>query len=122
MLADHAMSTSRETVDFLLDQLAGTGPFSVRQMFGEYCLYLYGKPIGFICDNQFFLKPTEAGLDLIDRLEEGFPYRGAQPYLLIPADRWENRKWLTHLLITTANALPAPKPRKKRARLSVQDE
>lgn len=109
-------------MDFLLDQLAGTGPFSVRPMFGEYCLYLYGKPIGFICDNQFFLKPTEAGLDLIDRLEEGFPYRGAPPYLLIPAVRWEDRKWLARLLITTANALPDPKPRKKAPRLSVQDE
>ena len=46
------MGTRQSTIDHLLDQLAAAGPVSVRKMFGEYCLYLAGKPVGLVCDDQ----------------------------------------------------------------------
>ena len=108
------MATSQSTIDFLLDQLSGAGQVSTKKMFGEYCLYLAGKPVAFICDDQMFLKPTNAGRSMISNVTEGYPYPGAKPYLLITADLWEDSEWLGQLIQVTANELPQPKPRKKR--------
>jgi len=108
------MATSQSTIDFLLDQLSGAGQVSTKKMFGEYCLYLAGKPVAFICDDQMFLKPTNAGRGMILNVTEGFPYPGAKPYFLITADLWEDSEWLGQLIQATANELPQPKPRKKR--------
>lgn len=55
------MATSRSTIDFLLDQLSTLEYLSSRRMFGEYCIYLSGKPIGFVCNDEFYLKITAAG-------------------------------------------------------------
>lgn len=81
-------------------------------MFGEYCLYLSDKPVAFICDDQMFLKPTEAGRQLLSEVVEAAPYPGAKPYFLIPADRWEDGEWFGRLVQATANELPLPKPKK----------
>lgn len=110
------MATSQETMDFLLDQLAGAGAFSSRRMFGEFCLYLAGKPVGLVCDDQLYVKPTEPGRALMGRVEEGFPFPGARAHLRVTADRWEEREWLAQLLLATAAVLPEPRPKKPRAR------
>ncbi|MCK7502621.1 MAG: TfoX/Sxy family protein [Comamonadaceae bacterium] len=36
-------------------------------MFGEYAIYLDGKVVALVCDNQFFVKPTDAGRALLGR-------------------------------------------------------
>lgn len=109
------MATAQNTIDFLLDQLAGAGGPSAKKMFGEYCLYLAGKPVGLVCDDQFFLKPTNAGKDMLREVIEGSPYPGAKPHLLISGDLWEDRDWLCELVRVTARELPLPKPKGKRA-------
>ena len=106
------MATSRSTIDHLLDQLAGTGDFIARKLFGEYCLYLAGKPVAVVCDDQLFVKPTDAGRARLADATEASPYPGAKPHLLVAADLWEDRDTLAALLHATANALPAAKPRK----------
>jgi len=40
------------------------------------------------------------------------PYRGAKPSMLIPEARWRDGAWLAGLIRATADALPAPKPKK----------
>ena len=72
-------------MDFLLDQLSGAGEVSAKKMFGDYCLYLAGKTVALVCDDQMFLKPTVAGKNLLAELIEGAPYPGAKPHLLITA-------------------------------------
>jgi len=109
------MSTSQATIDFLLDQLFGAGPVGTRKMFGEYCLYFADKPIGLVCDDQLFLKPTVAGRGLMTQVVEGPPYPGAKPHLLVKADLWDDRPWLGQLIQATAAELPPPKPKKKKA-------
>ncbi|TGV06148.1 TfoX family protein [Alcaligenaceae bacterium 429] len=108
------MATSAEIIDFLLDQLSSVNQLSTRRMFGEYCVYVSGKPVGFVCDDQLYMKITPAGRHVAPQLEEGFPYPGAKPYLLVTADRWEDRDWLIELVLATYGDLPDPKPRKKR--------
>jgi DNA transformation protein len=106
------MATTQTTMDFLLDQLAGLGQASARKMFGEYCLYLAEKPVGVVCDNQLFLKPTAAGRGLLAKFVEAPPYAGAKPHLHVSADQWEEKEWLCQLVQATANELPQPKPKK----------
>ena len=108
------MVTQQSTVDFLLDQLGAAGRVTARKMFVEYCIYLAGKPVGFVCDDQLFLKPTPEARSLIPTPTEGFPYPGAKPYLLISPDAWDEREWLCQLVRTTADALPEPQPPKPR--------
>ncbi len=104
------MATDQNTIDFLLDQLAKLGGASTKKMFGDYCLYLSGKPVGLVCDHQLFLKPTKAGAELIAKVVEASPYPGAKPHLLITADQWENSEWLCELVRATDRELPLPKP------------
>lgn len=109
------MATSQSTIDFLLDQLGGCGPVTTRKMFGEYCLYFSGKPIGLVCDNQLFLKPTTAARALMHEPLEGVPYPKARPHLLVSADLWDDRQSLCQWVIATYDALlqvPLTKPRK----------
>ena len=108
------MATSQNTVDFLLDQLAALGAASTKKMFGEYCLYLAGKPVGLVCDDQLYLKPTEGGKSKLARVVEGAPYPGAKPHLLITPDQWEDAEWLCALVRATDRELPMPKPKVKK--------
>ena len=83
-------------------------------MFGEYCLYLAGKPVALVCDDRLFLKPTNAGRAKLQQVVEGSPYPGAKPHLLIGGELWEEREWLCDLVQATARELPLPKPKVKK--------
>jgi DNA transformation protein len=108
------MATQQSTMDYLLDQLREAGPVRCRKMFGEYCLYYDGSPVGLVCDNQLYLKPTDAGRALLTDIREGAPFPGARPHLLIDADSWDDARALSLLVRATALALPirAPRPLK----------
>ena len=108
------MATSQSTLNFLLDQLTNLDNVSAKKMFGEYCLYLAGKPVGLVCDGQLYLKPTKAGRSVYQHAVEGVPYPGAKPHLLITADLWEDRNWLSALIQATGNELPLSKPKHKK--------
>lgn len=101
-------------MDFLLDQLSAAGDVSAKKMFGEYCLYLAGKPVGLVCDDQLYLKPTAAGKSKLGEVVEGSPYPGAKLHLLITPDQWEDAEWLCGIVRATAKELPMPKPKVKK--------
>lgn len=106
------MATQQRTVDYLTEQATGAGAVSIKPMFGEYGLYVDGKMIALVCDDQLYVKPTPAGRLLAEPVADASPYPGAKPHLLIEADRWDDAEWLGDLLRATAEALPMPKPRK----------
>lgn len=106
------MSTRAETVEFLLDQLSALLAVRTRMMFGEYCVYLDDKPVAFVCDDELFVKPTDAGRAYIGVPDEAPAYPGSKLYFRVSGDRWEDRDWLTGLIDLTAAELPAPKPKK----------
>lgn len=108
------MSTSPSTMDFLLDILSDSKQVTARRMFGEYCLYYAGRPVGLVCDEQLFLKPTEVGRRLMKQPDEGAPFPGARPHLLITADYWDDRTWMNTLVRATFDSLPPPKLPKPR--------
>ena len=108
------MATDRATVDAIVLAAAGAGDVSARAMFGEFALYCDGKVTALICGGELYVKPTEPGQALTGEVEMAPPYRGAKPSMAISRARWQDGAWLSGLIRATADALPAPKPKKKR--------
>jgi len=107
------MAQGLEFVEYITDQVNDSCDLSYRMMFGGCTLYLDGKVVALICDDQLFVKPTSAGRDFIANVVEAPPYTGAKNSFLIE-DQIEDGEWLTNLLRVTAADLPAPKRRKKK--------
>jgi DNA transformation protein len=103
------MATSQITMEFLLDVLSDSHQVSARRMFGEYCLYYAGRPVGLVCKEQLFLKPSEMGRRLMKEPDDGAPFPGARPHLRISPDLWDDRGWMNMLVRATFDALPPPK-------------
>lgn len=108
------MASRQAHVDYLLDQMALAGAVSARKMFGEYGLYCGGVLVAMVCDDQLFIKPTEAGRAHAGGLPEGPPYPGAKPCIMVPGERWEDGEWLATLVRLTAAGLPPAKPKARR--------
>lgn len=112
------MATDPSFATFVVEQAsdaaAVAGEVRVRRMFGEYALYLGEKVVGLLCDDQLFLKPTEGGRALLERVVEAPPYPGAKPYFLL-GEELDDRALLAALLQRTAAELPEPKPKTPKA-------
>ena len=108
------MSTQQKTVDYILEQCAAAGTVTAKKMFGEYGMYCDGKVMAFICDDQLFIKPTDAGRTFLGEVTEAEAYPGSKMYFLIDGDRWDDADWMAELVRVTAADLPAPKPKAKK--------
>jgi len=102
--------------EFVVEQMENAGVITYRKMFGEYALYCEGKIMALICDDQLFIKPTEAGRAYIQNVIEAPPYPGAKAYFLIK-DQLENRDWICNLVRITADELPEPKPKSTKKKI-----
>ena len=107
------MSTSAQTIEYVEDQLAGLNVRTAR-MFGEYCVYVDGKVVGFVCDDTLFIKPSPVDPALLAGTEPGHPYPGSKEYHSVPGDLLENAEWVRGAVQATADALPAPKPKRNK--------
>lgn len=105
------MATNKEFVDYLLEQLKMDEEVTVKKMFGEYGLYINGKIVGLICDNQVFVKPTVGGRTFIGEVTEAPAYPGAKNSFLVN-DHIDDGEWLAELLRISWNELPEAKPKK----------
>ena len=106
------MATTLSTAEFLMDQVSDAGAVRIRKMFGEYALYVDDKVVALICDEQLFVKPTEAGRQWIGDIEESPPYPGAKDYFRIDEAHWDDRMWMSDLMRKTADELSLPKRKK----------
>ncbi|MBN9427978.1 MAG: TfoX/Sxy family protein [Burkholderiales bacterium] len=102
------MASDLNYVEYVCDQAGLAGRMSFRKMFGEYALYLDGKVVAFVCDNQLYLKPTDAGRALLDRVDARPFYPRGKPHFRL-GEEIDDRALLQRLLLTTAQALPMPK-------------
>jgi TfoX/Sxy family transcriptional regulator of competence genes len=107
------MASDEQFVTFIVDQIRDAGAISYRKMFGEYAIYRDGKVVALVCDNQLFVKRTDAGRAFIGDVVEAPPYPGAKPSFLIE-DMLDDKEWMIQLIRLTANELPTPKPKKKK--------
>jgi len=106
------MASNSDFVQYIADQCSGAGEITVKKMFGDYGIYCDGKIFGLICDDRFYLKPTEAVRPLLRVVDMRPPYEGAKDYFFI-ADV-DDHAYLSQLVSETCKVLPAPKPKKKR--------
>jgi len=107
------MASRLEFVEYICDQLRGAGEISYKKMFGEYGIYMNGKFIAAVCDDQFFVKITDAGRAVLPEPVEAEMYEGSNPAFLI--EDIENRELLEKLLTATWDDLPFPKLKRPKA-------
>lgn len=105
------MANDQAFIDYIIDQV--DRDLTYRHMFGGTTLYMNGKVVGLICENQLFVKPTAAGRSYIGDVVEAPAYEGAKNSFLIE-DQVDDGEWLVGLFTVTENALPAPRPKKKK--------
>ena len=104
------MASSKEYLDFILDQLSGLDEISCRAMMGEYIVYYRGRIVGGIYDDRFLVKPVKSAATMMPDADMELPYEGAKEMLLV--DDVENREFLRELLEAMYDELPAAKKRK----------
>ena len=105
------MSTRKEYLDFILEQLSGLEDVSCRAMMGEYVLYYRGRVFGGVYDDRFLVKPVKSACAMMPRAERELPYEGAKEMLLV--DNVEDRDFLRALVEAMYPELPAPKQKKR---------
>lgn len=109
------MASSKEYLDFIMEQLSGLKDITYRAMMGEYIIYYRGKIVGGIYDDRFLVKPVETAKERMPNATYEPPYEGAKEMLLV--DEIDNRKFLEKLLNAMYDELPAPKKMSKYAPL-----
>ena len=113
------MACSSDFVDFIVDQCVGAGEISVRKMMGDYCIYCDGTIFGLICDNNLYVKVTEAGKAVLEEVVLRQPYEGAKDYFYV--SNVDNRDYLEDIIKATLPELRSPKAKaRKRATMNRQ--
>jgi len=103
------MASSKEFIQFILEQLSGLDDISYRPMMGEYIIYYRGKIVGGIYDDRLLVKKTKSARALMPEAACVFPYDGAKEMLL--ADEIDNKEFLKKLFEAMYADLPLPKKR-----------
>ncbi len=101
------MASSKEYLDFVLEQLSELDEITYRAMMGEYIIYFRGKIVGGIYDDRFLVKNTKAAAKLMPDASLELPYEGAREMFLV--GDIDNKEFLKELLEAMYDELPAPK-------------
>lgn len=101
------MASSKDYLNYILQQLSGLEDISYRAMMGEFIIYYRGKLVGGIYDDRLLVKPAKAAISFMPEATFQAPYEGAKPMLLV--DNVDSRDYLVQLFDLLYNELPAPK-------------
>lgn len=106
------MASSKEYLEFILEQLSELEEITYRSMMGEFILYYRGKIIGGIYDDRLLVKPVKSAISYMPTASYELPYEGAKEMLLV--DEVDNKEFLKGLFYVMYDELPTPKPKKKK--------
>ena len=104
------MTSSKEYLEYILEQLSNLDDITHRAMMGEYIIYYRGKIVGGIYDDRFLIKPVKSAMEMMPDADMELPYKGAKEMILV--QDVENRDFLNELFEAMYDELPSP--RKKR--------
>ena len=104
------MASSKEYLNYILEQLSELNRITYRVMMGEYIIYYDSKVVGGIYDDRFLVKPTKSAVKMMPDANLELPYEGAKEMLLV--DDVEDKEFLRELIETLYDELPAPKKKK----------
>ena len=103
------MASSKDYLEFILEQLSGLNEITHRSMMGEYILYYRDKVFGGIYDDRFLVKPTKSAKAMMPDADMELPYEGAKEMILV--DDVDDREFLRELVEAIYEELPASKKR-----------
>jgi TfoX/Sxy family transcriptional regulator of competence genes len=101
------MASNPDFVQYIIDQCSGAGDIAVKKMMGDYCIYCDGILFGLICDNNLYIKVTEAGEALLKEIVLRPPYEGARNYFYV--SDVDDRDYLALLVRATLPELRSAK-------------
>lgn len=101
------MSSNREYLDFVLEQLEDVEDITYKMMMGEYILYYKKKLFAYLCDNRVLLKITDSAIKNIKNVVYEKPYTGAKDMILF--SDIEDREFFKKVIYDMYEELPMPK-------------
>lgn len=104
------MASSKEYLDYILEQLSELEEIEYKAMMGEYILYYCGKIAGGIYDDRLLIKPVKSAVSLMPDATYELPYEGAKEMLLV--SEVDDKDFLTRLFKAMYDELPVPKKKK----------
>ncbi len=104
------MASTKEYLDFILEQLSELDDITYRKMMGEYIIYYRKKIVAGIYDDRFLVKPVTAAVELMPDATYEVPYEGAKEMLLV--DEIDDKEFLKKLFEAMYDELPMPKKKK----------
>ena len=111
------MASSKDYLQFVLEQLSELQEITYRAMMGEFIIYYRGKIVGGIYDDRLLVKPTKSAISYMPTVTYEIPYENAKEMLLV--EEVDNKDFLTGLFDVMYDELPTPKPKKKNKQLLV---
>ena len=101
------MASTKEYLDFVLEQLSELDEVSSRAMMGEYILYYRGKVFGGIYDDRLLVKSVPVAVKLMPDAAMELPYEGTKEMILV--EDVDNREFLCNLVRHMWEELPEKK-------------
>ncbi len=105
------MASSKDYLNYILDEISELSDITYRQMMGEYIIYYKGKIAAYVCDDRLLVKDVPSALKYLKTIVYEKPYEGAKDMLLV--EDIDDREYLTGLFEAIYEELPAQKKRKK---------
>ena len=104
------MATSKDYIEFVCEQIVGKYDVTYKKMFGEYMVYVNGKPVLLVCDNTVYVKKLAELSDIMQGAPCGLPYDGTKEHYILDMENAE----LTEKVITVLERVtPLPKKKKR---------
>ena len=101
------MPSSKEFLNFILEQLSGLNDITYKHMMGEFLIYYRGKLVGGIYDDRLLVKPVKSAISYMPQADYSLPYEGAKEMLLV--NNVDDKEYLAGLFNAMYNDLPMKK-------------
>ena len=110
------MASSKEYLQFRLEQLSDLEEISYRAMMGEYIIYYRDRIVGGIYDDRLLVKPTKSAVSYMTNAIYELPYEGAKEMLLV--EDIDSKEYLAGLFNAMYDELPVHKSNNKKKPLN----
>ena len=106
------LATSIDFIEYVCDQVSSAGEVRYKKLFGEFIVYINGRPVFTVCDNTVYVKKIPEMSELLSGAQLGCPYDGAKAHYRLDIDNAELALAAADIL---KEVIPLPRPRKKKA-------
>lgn len=101
------MASSKDYLNFILEQLSELDGITYRAMMGEFIIYYQNKIIGGIYDDRLLVKDVRSARELMPDAPLELPYDGAKKMILVT--EVDDKDFLNNLITSVYEEPPAKK-------------